>query len=157
MIRDARFTDVKKIARLCEEIRGRSVYSDISGPLDAIQTKGIVMDAIMLADRGEAKVLVYEDGDDLKGIFVGTRKPLYEVSEVLLASAVVWYTSPGVSPIISMRLAQRFYEWAKQADGPLIIRLAVTDAVDNPASAARALEKTMGFRCSGLVLEKEIA
>lgn len=154
-IRDAGFTDVKKIARMYEEIRGRSRYSGVCPPMSTELCKAVTMDAIMAADRGEAKVLVIDDDGEMKGIFVGMMKRLYEVTDIKLAICAMWNVGEDVSPVTSLRLAKRFVDWAEQADGPLFIRIGLTDAIYEPDDAARALEKTMGFRKIGFIMEKE--
>lgn len=155
-VRDAGFADIKKIARLCERIRGRSRFEGMTDPIDVDLVKGIMMDAVLASDRGDVKVLVSDHNGDLNGMFVGTRQRLYDITNAHLASCSIWYVDEGVSPLVAMRLARTFIRWAEQADGPLVIRFGLNDSINTPEAAARSLEKLEGFRRSGIIMEKEI-
>lgn len=154
MIRDARFADIQELARLCEEIRLRSIYRR-SDPLDPFVAKSGLMDLLFQASKGSAKVVVSEKDGKIDGLFAGFLQPHYLISDMVTASCLMWYTSDNTPAIVAARLLERFVTWVEDADSADLIRIALTDAIIVPEQAARLMERRFGFRKSGIVMEKE--
>lgn len=154
-IRAAKFGDIPEIARLAEEARRASTYSDRFG-LDEKSLKRVAMECINqhAAKPGGGMILVADNGVCLEGFFVGFVRRLYECLDCHLASNLVWYASPAASPMAGAKMIRVFTAWAFRAEGPVIVRIGLSDAVKQSAAVGKVLER-QGFHGAGLIYEKE--
>lgn len=154
-IRPARFRDIPEIVSLCEEAYTRSSFSD-RFELDPASIKRVLLEAInnQSSRPGAALVLVGEGVNGIESIFAGFVTQLYEAMDAYIASNLIWYAAPDASPKTTVGLLRAFEEWLSRSEYPVLIRVALADAVQDPERMSKILDR-MGYRRSGILLEKE--
>jgi hypothetical protein len=154
-IRPAKFSDLNELMRLAEEARKRSCYADIAD-LDHATFKATALECIAAQtnEPGGAMCLVADNGVHLVGMFVGVVRRLYESMNAWMAHNLIWYVSEGVNIKVGRRMLKLFEKWVDRAKGPVIIRIGLVDYIDDPKRVGNLLTRS-GYRCSGLIFEKE--
>jgi hypothetical protein len=156
-IRLARFVDIPEITRLSTLALSASRYSGFASiqpdqiKRAAVQWIGLQGDPDRLP-RG--MVVVCETGQRLEGMLVGVLTPLYDGLDVALATDLIWFAQPGAHATSAARMLKAFHKWAGKYPGHVVFRHGVTDAIKDPESTGKMLERA-GFRRSGFIYEKE--
>lgn len=154
-IRAAKFADIPEIVRLAKEALSRSKYADIAN-LEPVMVKDAAFYCIANhAPRpGGALAVVADTGDHLEGMFIGVVRPFYECLDIKVASNLIWYSSPSASANAGLGMERYFRRWANLAEGRVLIRYGLNDAINGPMRIGRILER-QGFAHVGNMYEKE--
>lgn len=156
-IRPARFRDIPRIVELCAGIHGVSSFANRFA-LDEWALKKALLDAIgsHASKPGSGLVLVSETDGDIDGVFVGFVKQLYSCLDAYIASNVIWYSAPDARPQVAFELLKAFEQWLSRSDHPVIFRMGLSDAIQDPERMSKLLTRK-GYRHSGHLFEKEIS
>lgn len=153
-IRAAKFGDIPEIVRLATEAAGRSSYKDRAF-VDPATVKRLAMECIgnHKAAPGPALIVVADNGTCLEGMLVGVVRPLYECMTIRMATNLIWYASENAHSASAVRLLRAFVKWVNRAQGPIICRFGISDAIGDPKRIGKLMERE-GFRCNGAIFEK---
>jgi len=153
MIRPARFSDIPQLLHLAQTTLGRSRYD---AQVDAPVFKALALEWInQQQDKpGQGMAFVSDNGTSIDGVFAGVVRPLYECINVFTAANLLWCVADGAKGNTAVKLLKAFEAWANRADGKVLHRYAVSDAIMNPEQFVPLFER-MGYRKSALIFEKE--
>jgi hypothetical protein len=155
-IRMAMFRDIPVLVRFFRDALDRSRYSGF-GDIDEAQAKSVLIDCLstQAPSPGRCIVLVAEEQGQIVGVFVGVCSRLYEALPVNVAANLIWCVSPEASGRSGLLLLKAFEDWARRAEGKTILRVGLSDTIDDPETL-RPLMQRKGFCCSGLTYDKEL-
>lgn len=158
MIRGAKFGDLPGMLALVREMQERSRYSHLT--LDETGAKKMLLACVQRHGHqtagGTCVFVHHETGGEIAGLIIGVLTPLYDVSEELMASDVMFYVSPRGHPKAAGALLNACLGWAEGNDRVAILRFGVTDAIDEDFDrSAAVLYGGRGFRRAGVIYERE--
>jgi hypothetical protein len=159
MIRPANFSDIPGIVGLMEEGFRRSHYAnDPRCAVDTKEAKRLLVTAIQRHGHktgGGCYVAVSETDGILTGFIVGTLARAYSVGNMLMATDLFWYASPGVHPTDPAALMGDMIAWARVNPDVIEIRCGATHVIDTDDRAGTIL-KRLGFKPHGSIHRMEV-
>ena len=158
MIRDAKFSDVPRIAEILENAHRDSIYADRAA-FDAKEAKALTVQALQRHGHktaGGSLVLVAEKDGVVEGFIIGCLERVYHVLDKFLATDMWFFCTKKADARDPLRLLKAFVAWAESHPKVITIRMGITNAMGDDWRRAGKLYQRAGFVEAGAMYERQV-
>lgn len=157
MIRDAKFTDVPRIAELMQEAHKRSIYAD-TATFDIAEAKQLICRSLQRhgqKNQGATLVLVSEKDGVVEGFMVGMLEQVYPCLKELMCTDLLFILSEGAPATDAKSMLKRLIKWGESNPKVIEIHLGITNAITDWERTSK-LYKRLGLKQCGGMFQKRI-